>query len=102
MAKKKGAPQPEEAPEPRRYEIELTRAAARGLASLPKADLRRVDAQIRALADNPRPPDTKKLQGGDDLYRIRSGDYRVVYGVDDDRRVVTITRIGHRRDVYRP
>jgi mRNA interferase RelE/StbE len=57
-------------------------------------------AAIDALADDPRPSGCAKLAGRDD-YRIRVGDYRVVYAVDDDKRVVLIARIAHRREVYR-
>jgi mRNA interferase RelE/StbE len=79
----------------------LTRAAERGLAGLPKKDLRRVDARILALADDPRPPSSKKLEGVGNLYRIRSGDYRIIYQVEDARLVVIVVDVGNRRDVYR-
>jgi mRNA interferase RelE/StbE len=84
----------------RPYRIEVTRAAARGLAALPRRELERIDARIRALADEPRPRGVEKLVGRGDLYRVRSGDYRVVYSIDDDARLVVITAIGHRRDIY--
>mgnify|MGYP001580816136 FL=1 len=54
-----------------------------------------------ALAATPRPKGVKKLTGTDDLYRIRVGDYRIVYQIHDDRLIVLVVRIGHRRDVYR-
>ncbi len=53
------------------------------------------------LAVNPRPKGVKKLSGLDDLYRIRVGDYRIVYQIHDDRLIVLVVRIGHRKDVYR-
>ena len=53
------------------------------------------------LAKEPRPKGVKKLSGADDLYRIRVGDYRVVYQIRDDRLIVLVVRIGHRKDVYR-
>lgn len=99
MSRKRNEREP--SPEPRRFEIQLTRAAERGLASLPKADLRRVDAAILGLADAPRPPGSKKLQGAGDLYRIRIGDYRVVYTVEAQRLVVLVVNVGNRRDIYR-
>jgi mRNA interferase RelE/StbE len=99
MSKKRNGRGP--APEPRRYEIQFTRAAERALASLPRDDLRRVDEAIRGLADNPHPPGSKKLQGTDDLYRIRVGDYRVIYTVEAKRLVVLVVSIGNRRDIYR-
>ena len=79
----------------------MTRAAERGLASLDRAILHRVDAAIRGLAIAPHPPGSKKLQGADDLYRIRVGDYRVIYQVEGDRLVVLVVNVGHRRDIYR-
>jgi mRNA interferase RelE/StbE len=57
--------------------------------------------RIDALALDPRPPASKKLPGGEDLYRIRVGDYRVIYQVQARIVVVTVIRIGHRRDIYR-
>jgi mRNA interferase RelE/StbE len=56
--------------------------------------------RIRGLADDPRPPGSENLSG-EDRYRLRQGDYRVVYAIDDDRRIVEIVKIGHRREVYR-
>ena len=97
--RKGGAQQPP--PEPRRYEILLTRAAERGLASLSKSELRRVDAKIQGLAEIPRPPGVKKLEGADDLYRIRCGDYRIVYQIEVARLVIVVVNVGHRRDIYR-
>jgi mRNA interferase RelE/StbE len=79
----------------------LTRAAERGLLGLSRADVRRVDARIRALADDPRPPGVKKLEGVRDLYRLRAGDYRILYQVEDARLVVIVVDVGNRRDIYR-
>jgi mRNA interferase RelE/StbE len=59
-----------------------------------------VVTRIRRLADDPRPPGSERLSG-EDRYRIRRGDYRVVYAIDDEQRIVEVVRIGHRRDVYR-
>jgi mRNA interferase RelE/StbE len=70
------------------------------LRTVPKPDPGRVVTGIRRLADDPRPPGSEKLSG-EDRYRTRQGDYRVVYAVDDERRIVEVVRIGHRRDVYR-
>jgi mRNA interferase RelE/StbE len=72
------------------------------LAELPKADLRRRDARILDLARDPRPAGHVKLVGAEDLYRIRSGDYRAVYRIEEDRLVVLVVTVGHRRDVYKP
>ena len=99
MSKKRNGPVPR--PEPRRFEVRLTRAAERGLAAVDKPTLRRIDAAILGLAVAPHPAGSKKLQGSDDLYRIRIGDYRVIYLVEDKHLVVLVVAVGHRRDVYR-
>jgi mRNA interferase RelE/StbE len=67
---------------------------------LPTEVYDRVDGAILALANDPRPPGCTRLRGRDD-WRIRVGDYRIVCGIDDDRRVVEILAVAHRRDVYR-
>jgi mRNA interferase RelE/StbE len=89
-------------PEPRRSQIELTRAAERGLAALPKPVQRRMDAAILALAEEPHPHGSKKLRGEESLYRIRIGDYRAIYRVDDDRLIVLVINVGNRKDIYGP
>ncbi len=61
----------------------------------------RVVAAIRALAEQPRPSGTRKLAGSEQAYRIRVGDYRVVYTVDDQERIVSVDRVRHRREAYR-
>ena len=83
------------------YRIELTPAARRDLAALSHEVLRRIDAHIRALAQNPHPPGAKKLQGSEGFFRIRVGDYRVIYMVERHQLIIVIVRIGHRRAVYR-
>ena len=82
------------------YELLIKRSAAKELEALPTTNRRRVAAKIHALSVHPRPPGAEKLSG-DDKYRVRQGDYRVLYEIDDGGRTVTIVRIGHRRDVYR-
>lgn len=81
------------------YEVLILRRAQKELAGLPKADYARVRDAVAALADDPRPPGCKKLVGRDG-WRIRSGDYRVIYEIDDPQRKVTVLHIGNRRDVY--
>lgn len=76
-------------------------AAERDLAKLPRDVLRRVSDRISRLAENPRPPGSEKLKGEEDLYRIRVGDYRVLYEIDDEARAVWVARVRHRRDAYR-
>lgn len=82
------------------YSLVLKRSAERELRKVPKEDLRRITDRIRELANNPRPIGSEKLSG-QDRYRIRQGDYRIVYAVDDASRVVEVVKVGHRREVYR-
>lgn len=83
------------------YRIELSPAAARQLRKLDRHIQRRVQAAVELLADDPRPPGAKKLVGGDGEWRVRTGDYRIVYEVRDQVFVVLVLSLGHRRDVYR-
>ncbi|MCP9860809.1 MULTISPECIES: type II toxin-antitoxin system RelE/ParE family toxin [unclassified Cyanobium] len=84
-----------------RYEIRLARRALRSLSGLQQRDQQRVASVIDLLADNPRPPGCIALQGETGVYRVRVGDYRIVYEVMDQILIVQVVRIGHRRDVYR-
>jgi mRNA interferase RelE/StbE len=83
------------------YRILLTGSARKDLDRLRGANWERVRDAIFALKDQPRPPGCRKLRGGYDTYRIRIGDYRALYDVDDEARAVTLLRVKHRRDVYR-
>lgn len=82
------------------YRLAHTDAALRELQALPREILRRIDARILALADNPRPPGVQQLHSHL-LWRLRVGDYRVLYAIDDTQQVVTIARVRHRRDACR-
>ena len=82
------------------YSLQIKRSAEKELRSLPKTELRKVVDRIQGLALNPRPAGHQKLSGQDG-YRIRQGDYRIIYSIDDDERRVEIVKIGHRREVYR-
>jgi mRNA interferase RelE/StbE len=82
------------------YRLEILPGAERDLRRLAPAILRRVDARLRGLADQPRPPGVRPLQGSP-FWRLRVGDYRVIYAIDDAQQVVTIARVRHRGDVYR-
>jgi mRNA interferase RelE/StbE len=84
------------------YRVEIARRAVKALAALPRKEQQRVRAAIDLLAENPRPPGCVALTGEAHAYRVRVGDYRIVYEVFDDRLVVQVVRVGHRRDVYRP
>jgi mRNA interferase RelE/StbE len=81
--------------------VEFARPALKQFQDLPQKVQRRIAPAIDALADEPRPRGVEKLEGEDDQYRIRVGSYRVIYSIWDDRLVVLVIRIGHRRDVYR-
>ena len=83
------------------YRIEVTPAARRDLAKLPQDVLRRVDAHLFALAENPYPAGAKKLQGSEGFFRVRVGDYRIIYLVERHRLVVLVVRVRHRREIYR-
>ena len=83
------------------YELELRRAAQKGLDDLPERDYRTVAKAISGLQDHPRPPKVKKL-GASGLWRIRVGQHRVVYSIDDASRTVTIVRVARRQeDAYK-
>ena len=84
------------------YGISINPSALKELSKLPKAVVKKTEKAISALAENPRPDGVKKLKGSDDdLYRIRVGDYRIIYAIEDEIKVIDILRIGHRKDIYR-
>jgi mRNA interferase RelE/StbE len=82
------------------YQVQILRRAQHELARLPAHDYERVRAAIRELADDPRPNGCKKLAGRGG-WRIRVGQYRVIYEIEDVIRIVTILDVGHRKDIYR-
>jgi len=82
------------------HNIEIRRQAQRGLDKLPKSDFQAVIEAIKGLAKTPRPKGVEKVKTTG-LWRIRQGDYRVIYAVDDNERLVTVVRVGHRREIYR-
>ncbi|MBF4482162.1 MAG: type II toxin-antitoxin system RelE/ParE family toxin [Dehalococcoides mccartyi] len=82
------------------YRIDLRRKAQQDLDKLPKKDFEAVIETIRELANTPRPKGIEKLKGSG-LWRVRQGDYRIVYNIDDKQSQVIIVRIGNRRDIYR-
>jgi mRNA interferase RelE/StbE len=83
------------------YRLRIKDSARKHIARLPKSDQRRVMAAIADLADTPRPEGVRKIGGADNAYRIRVGDYRVVYEIIDRIVTVYIVRVAHRKDVYR-
>ena len=83
-----------------RYELRFRKSASKDLDPIPKRDVKRIIEAIQALADDPRPPQSKKLSGAE-KYRLRCGVYRVLYEIQDDVLVVCVVKVGHRKDVYR-
>ncbi len=84
-----------------KYRLEISATAERQLRRLPRDDQVRVLRAVMALAKEPRPLGCRKLQGYDDLFRIRVGRYRVIYAIEGRRLVVVVLKLGHRKDVYR-
>jgi len=82
------------------YRLEFTPVAQKTLVTLPPHDRTRIDKQLLSLQENPRPLGSKKL-AGKNLYRIRVGNYRVIYRIQDDVLVILVVKIGHRKDIYR-
>ena len=84
------------------YSLSIKLSAAKELQSISdKATLTRLIEKINSLATQPRPSGSEKLAGRPNLYRVRQGNYRVIYSGDDQSRVVDVVKVGHRRDVYR-
>lgn len=82
------------------YNLSIPRSVNKRMERLPTEVYDRLDNAILALADEPRPPGCVKLKGRQD-WRIRVGDYRIAYGIDDEQRVVEVLNVAHRRDAYR-
>lgn len=83
------------------YRLTFARSARKELEKLPASTAERIMEQVEALMTVPRPARSIKLQGGSNLWRIRIGDYRVLYSIDDFARLIDVSAVRHRRDVYR-
>ena len=83
-----------------KYKILIKESAVRELENIPKKDIKKTIKRIQSLAQNPRPQGTQKLSA-QERYRIRQGDYRIVYSIQDKEFTVHIFKIGHRREIYR-
>lgn len=83
-----------------RYELRIRSSVTKDLRGLPKEEVSRILVRIEALRDDPRPPGSEKLSG-QDRYRIRQGNYRIIYGIEEAEVVVEIVKVGHRKEVYR-
>lgn len=83
------------------YEIQYRRSVKNDLKKLSLKARRETVEKILSLASNPRPNGCKKLSGVKELYRIRRGDYRIIYSIENKKLIIIIVRVGHRRDIYR-
>ena len=83
-----------------KYSILFRQGVLKDLEVLSKKDVHRIMEAIRALAVDPRPPQSQKLSGREQ-YRLRQGDYRILYLIQDDVLIVTVVKVGHRKEVYR-
>lgn len=83
-----------------RYSVEFRPAVLKSLKQLPKKELRRIKKKIDDLAENLPDPVTTKMKGDNSFHKIRSGDYRIVYEIHDDRLVILVVKVGHRKDIY--
>ena len=83
------------------YRIQVKKSAAKEIAALPKRDRRSVIKAIEALTETPRPVGGRKLAGTKDAYRLRVGDYRIIYQINDNILTVFVIRVRHRKDIYR-
>ncbi|PSN15585.1 type II toxin-antitoxin system mRNA interferase toxin, RelE/StbE family [filamentous cyanobacterium CCT1] len=83
------------------YRIEFAKPAAKQFKALPPQDQQRLKPQIDALASEPRPAGVVKLAGNENLYRIRVGNHRIIYAIEDSQLLVLVVTVKHRRDAYR-
>lgn len=83
-----------------RYRVVVRKSVSKDMRGIPKEDARRVVSAMKSLANDPRPPGSKKLSG-QERYRLRQGNYRILYEIEDDNLIVCVVRVGNRRDVYR-
>jgi mRNA interferase RelE/StbE len=83
------------------YALLVKSSAERDLRKLPRSTLERINAKLLTLSDEPRPPGSHKLSGNLEGWRVRVGDYRILYQTDDTGETITVVRVRHRRDVYR-
>ena len=82
------------------YRIVVKKSVSKDLKKIPKKDILRILEAIKSLAQDPRPPQSKKLSG-QERYRLRQGNYRILYSIEDEQLVVQVVKVGNRRDVYR-
>ena len=83
------------------YSIEFRPAVLKSLKRFPKRDLVRIKKKIEELGSNLPAPDTTKMKGDNFFHKVRSGDYRIIYEIHDDRLVILVVKVGHGKDVYK-
>ena len=83
-----------------RYSLLFTETFYQNLRRIPSKDAKRILSRVNGLADDPRPSGNQKLSGRKDRYRIRQGHYRIIYSIEDDRLIVVVVKVGHRREIY--
>jgi mRNA interferase RelE/StbE len=84
-----------------RYRVKVKRSAAKALKKFPKPDRKRIIEKIDSLAVNPPNLDTTKMKGNNPFHKVRSGNYRIIYEVQEKVLVILIVKVGHRKDIYR-
>jgi mRNA interferase RelE/StbE len=82
------------------YRVVILRRAQKELEAIPSPSFEKVEARLLSLRDDPRPPGCKKMKDREGAWRIRSGDYRIIYDIDDSTTTVTVFRVGHRKEIY--
>ena len=83
-----------------KYKIEITASAEKSLKKIPKIDLIKVIKVIQKLSIDPKPPGSRKLAGEDDVFRVRQGNYRIIYEVEGKKLLILVLKIGHRKEIY--
>ena len=82
------------------YKIAFKKSVSKDLRKIPKKDVVRILEAVKALAENPRPPQPKKLSG-QEKYRLRQGNHRILYSIEDEKLIIQVVKVGNRRDVYK-
>lgn len=83
------------------YKIEITASAEKSLKKIPKKDLSKIITAIQILSISPFPEGCRKLKGEEDVYRVRQGNYRIIYEIFDQKLIILVLKIGHRKDIYK-
>jgi mRNA interferase RelE/StbE len=83
------------------YDVLIANRARKEMEGIPSPALETVEQKILSLGGDPRPPGCKRLKGNDRTWRVRSGNYRILFQIDDSEKTVTVIRVGHRKDIYR-